>query len=336
MYEYCWRGDDWMTKCLENNLVSIIMPIYNCEDKLCRSIDSVLGQTYKNLQLILIDDGSIDDSPLICDQYAKVDSRVEVIHQRNAGASLARNHGLEHVKGEFVTFVDADDMISDLYIEVLLLTAMNTNTKIATCEAKYCKASCDRINELEFQTDIKPQIIKVEDYNFMEPWSHATVWGALFHRDLLHNLKFDTDILVGEDALFFANALAKCKNVSYISQKLYYYYIYDESVSHGTYNEKRLTEFQAWEKINSLLTERSNVLNTSSKARMVRHAIERFKEATSQNVDDKRILGYLQKIIQINKQYYLNYNPSIKARMDILFITKMPRLFATLYKIHKN
>lgn len=327
-----------MTKYLKNtnNLVSIIMPIYNCGDKLYRSIDSVLRQSYKNLQLILIDDGSIDESPFICDEYAKADSRVEVIHQRNVGASLARNRGLKHVRGEFVTFVDADDMISDLYIEGLLYTAISTNTMIATCEAMYCNANYDKIYDLEFQTDIKPRVIKVKDYNFMEPWSHATVWGALFHRDLLQNLEFDTDILVGEDALFFANALAKCKNVSYISQKLYYYYIYDESVSHGTYNEKRLTEFQAWEKINSLLTERSNVLNTSSKARMVRHAIERFKEATSQNVDDKRILGYLQKIIQINKQYYLNYNPSIKARMDILFITKMPRLFATLYKIHKN
>lgn len=102
------------------------------------------------------------------------------------------------------------------------------------------------------------------------------------------------------------------------------------------YNEKRLTEFQAWKKINSLFTERSKVLDTSSKARMVQHAIERFKEATSQNVVDKRILEYLQKIIQINKQYYLNYNRSIKARVDILLITKMPRLFATLYKIHKN
>ena len=249
------------------------MPIYNCGDKLYRSIDSVLRQSYKNLQLILIDDGSIDESPFICDEYAKADSRVEVIHQRNVGASLARNRGLKHVRGEFVTFVDADDMISDLYIEGLLYTAISTNTMIATCEAMYCNANYDKIYDLEFQTDIKPRVIKVKDYNFMEPWSHATVWGALFHRDLLQNLEFDTDILVGEDALFFANALAKCKNVSYISQKLYYYYIYDESVSHGTYNEKRLTEFQAWEKINSLLTERSNVLNTSSKARMVRHAI---------------------------------------------------------------
>ena len=186
------------------------------------------------------------------------------------------------------------------------------------------------------KAEISPWLIKVEDYNFMESWSHATVWGALFHSSLLYDIKFDTSILVGEDALFFANVLAKCKNVSYVSQKLYYYYIYNESVSHGIYSEQRLTEFQAWKKINCLLAERSKVLDTSSKARTVKHAIERFKEAANQNKVDKSILKFLQKVIQTNKQCYLYYNSSIKARVDTLFIIKMPKLYGILYKIHKN
>lgn len=327
-----------MQKYMKNqkSLVSIIMPVYNCGDKLCRSIASVLGQTYKNLQLILIDDGSNDDSPSICDQYAQRDSRVEVLHQRNVGASAARNRGLEQARGEYVAFVDADDMISELYIEVLMYTAIITDTKISTCEALYCNADYYENNELQTQYKISPRLIKVEDYNFMEPWSHATVWGALFHSSLLHDIKFDTNILVGEDALFFANALVKCKNVSYVSQKLYFYFIYNESVSHGIYSEQRLTEFQAWKKINCLLAERSQVLDKSSKARMVQHAIERFKEVANQNIVNKRILKYLQQIIQTNKYCYLYYNPSIKARAEILVIIRMPKFYCILYKIHKN
>ena len=112
----------------QKSLVSIIMPVYNCGDRLRRSVDSILRQTYKNLQLILIDDGSKDDSPSICDQYAQKDSRVEVIHQRNAGVSAARNCGLEQTRGEYVAFVDADDMVSELYIEILLYTAIITDT----------------------------------------------------------------------------------------------------------------------------------------------------------------------------------------------------------------
>lgn len=320
----------------QKSLVSVIMPVYNCEGKLCRSIDSVLGQTYKNLQLILIDDGSKDNSPSVCDQYVQRDSRVEVIHQKNVGASAARNRGLELVRGEYVAFVDADDMVSELYIEMLLYTAIITNTKISTCEALYCNADCDKNNELQIQSEINPKLIKVEDYNFMEPWSHATVWGALFHSSLLQNIKFDTSILVGEDAMFFANAIAKCESVSYVSQKLYFYYIYDESVSHGIYSEPRLTEFKSWEKINCLLAGRSKILDTSSKARMVQHAIERFKEVINQNIVDKKILKFLQQVIQANKQCYLYYNPSVKAKVDMLLILKMPELYSILYRIHKN
>lgn len=327
-----------MQKYMKNqrSLVSIIMPVYNCGDKLCRSIDSVLGQTYKNLQLILIDDGSKDDSPSVCDQYVQKDSRIEVLHQENAGASAARNRGLELVRGEYVAFVDADDMISALYIEVLLYTAIITDTKISTCEALYCNADYDENSELPIRSKISPRLIKVEDYNFMESWSHATVWGALFHSSLLQDIKFDTSILVGEDSLFFANALMKCESISYVSQKLYYYFIYDNSISHGSYNARRLTELQAWKKINELLAERSTTLDMSSKARMVQHAIERFKEVSSQNIVDKNIVKFLQQVIQANKQCYLYYNSSVKAKADTLLVLKMPEVYGILYRVHKN
>lgn len=312
--------------------VSIIIPVYNCEGKLSRAIDSVLKQSYKNIQLILIDDGSKDNSPYICDQYELKDSRVEVVHQNNAGASCARNTGLEKVKGEYVTFVDADDVVSELYVEILLYFATVTNTKISTCETFYCVESEYKVQQIN---EVVPQVIKVENYNFMEEWSHATVWGALFHKSVLINLKFDTSIAVGEDSLFFANALVKCDNVSYVSNKLYYYFIYDNSLSHGTYGEKRLTEFIAWKKINNIVAAISNILDTSSKARMVRHAIERYKEVLRQDKVDNKILDYLRIIIQENRRCYTQYNPTNKAKAETLFISKMPWVYKILYKVHK-
>lgn len=312
--------------------VSVIIPVYNCEDKLGRTIDSVLNQSYKNLQLILIDDGSKDNSSSICDKYALKDSRVEVVHQNNTGASYARNMGLEKVRGEYVAFVDADDMVSEFYIEGLLYSAMITNTKISTCDAFYCTE-----NDYEVQSvnEIVPQTVKVVDYNFMETWSHATVWGALFHKSLLINLKFDTSISVGEDSLFFASALVKCDEVSYVTNKLYYYFIYDNSLSHGVYNEKRLTEFVAWKRINNIVGKRSNILNTSSRARMVQHAIERYKEVLRQDKVDNRILDRLREIVQENKKYYICCNSTKKGKVESLCITKMPWIYEIIYKVYK-
>lgn len=322
--------DDFMKN--QKIKVSIIIPVYNCEGTLSRAIDSVIKQSYKNIQVVLIDDGSKDNSPYICEQYALKDSRVEVIHQNNAGASCARNTGLEKVKGEYVAFIDADDVVSEYYVEILLYSATITNTKISTCETYYCVDNEYKVQQIN---EVVPQVIKVENYNFMEGWSHATVWGALFHNSLLINLKFDTSISVGEDSLFFVNALVKCDNISYVSNKLYYYFMYNNSLSHGTYNEKRLTEFVAWKKINNIVVANSNILDTSSKARMAEHAIERYKEALRQNQADNKILNYLRGIIRENRIYYTQYNSTNKAKIEILFISKIPEIHKLLYKVYK-
>lgn len=312
--------------------VSIIMPVYNCGTRMVRAIDSVLNQSYKNIQLILIDDGSRDNSPSICDQYARTDYRVEVVHQKNGGASSARNTGLEKVKGDYVAFVDADDEVSELYIEVLLYVATITNTKISTCEAFYCT---DNDWKKQIVNGVTPRIINVEDYNFMKEWSHATVWGALFHRSVLMNLKFDTSIFVGEDSLFFANALVKCDAVSYVSNNLYYYFLYDSSLSHGTYDKKRLTEFVAWEKIHDIVAAKSNILDVSSRARKVHHALERYKESLRQDKIDSGILKDLRKIIRENRKFYIGCNPTQKEKVETLIIAKMPFMYEIAYRIYK-
>lgn len=313
--------------------VSIIIPVYNCEKLLKRTIDCVLRQSYSNIQLIIIDDGSKDKSPSICDEYAIRDSRVKVIHQENAGASVARNAGLRWAQGEYIAFIDADDLVSKQYIEALLYCALSTKTRISTCEAFYCQESECKEHPIE---TLSPRVIEVQDYNFMEPWSHATVWGALFQRNLLMDLEFDTTISVGEDSLFYVSALTKCDTVSYISNQLYYYFIYDESLSHGIYNEKRLSEFTAWQKINNLVAPISRILDESSKARMVRHVVERYKEILKQEVPNEDILKYFRRLILTNRAFYLKYNSSCKAAIEINLILKVPKTYSMIYRKHKG
>src|SRR5574344_122915 len=113
-----------------NDLVSIIVPVYKVEPYLKRCLDIILNQTYKNIEIILVDDGSPDKCPQICDEYAKKDNRIIVIHQENGGLSAARNTGLDIAKGEYISFVDSDDWVHLQYIEVLLTSALKENADI--------------------------------------------------------------------------------------------------------------------------------------------------------------------------------------------------------------
>ena len=116
-----------------NELISVIVPVYNVEDYLCQCLDSILRQSYKNLQIILVDDGSTDQSGKICDEYGKKDKRIEIIHKANGGLSDARNVGLASATGKFIAFVDSDDYIADTLYETLLGKIRLSNAPIAMC-----------------------------------------------------------------------------------------------------------------------------------------------------------------------------------------------------------
>ena len=115
------------------DLISVIIPVYNVEKYLPECIESVLKQTHTNLEIILVDDGSPDNSPQICDEYAQKDSRIKVIHKENGGVSSARNEGLKIAKGEWISFIDADDWVEKNFCEILLNKAVKTQSDIALC-----------------------------------------------------------------------------------------------------------------------------------------------------------------------------------------------------------
>lgn len=119
---------------MRNSLISVIIPVYNVEQYLCACVDSVLNQTYRNLEIILIDDGSSDGSAQIADRYAETDSRVYVVHQKNGGLSVARNAGLQIAGGEYITFVDSDDCISEKYIEKLYALVRKYDADVSICD----------------------------------------------------------------------------------------------------------------------------------------------------------------------------------------------------------
>ena len=225
-------------------LISVIIPVYNAKDFISICIDSLRRQTYKNLEIILVDDGSIDGSGEICDLYAKKDCRVRVIHQRNQGVSMARNAGLACATGELISYIDADDYIKKDYFTYLYQKMMEQNVDMVCC------------NFIEIQNEKEVQISpikvlksrKILDYSEVfvhmadqtEPyWS--CVWGKLIKTDYAKKAKFPLFIKYGEDQIYMFDLFCMRPSV-YLDTYRGYYYIRNESsatITRGEYNIER-------------------------------------------------------------------------------------------------
>lgn len=198
------------------NTVSVLIPVYNMSKYLRECLDSVVNQTYQNLQIVVVDDGSTDNSLDIIREYEQKDERVEVFTQENAGVAAARNNLLSHIKGDYVIFVDSDDWIELNMVEFLVETLKRTNTDIATC------SMVKDISNNSFNQEIWEHEKTV--YEFLR---HERISGSLCNKliktSLLHNVKFHCGISYGEDALFFWQVIKNKVRVAVTDKQLYNY-----------------------------------------------------------------------------------------------------------------
>lgn len=186
-------------------MISIITPVYNAERTLRKCVNSILEQTFHDFELILIDDGSKDLSPKICDEYAAQDCRVKVIHQQNAGVSCARNAGLDIARGKWITFIDSDDYISSGYFDKVEDSLENLVIK------KYQWLKMDRLHP---GTDIIKKTNSLSDLlsAYIVDSIIRCPWGKFYRKDILDDLRFLPDMKIGEDAQFVFRYLAKCQS----------------------------------------------------------------------------------------------------------------------------
>lgn len=200
--------------------VSIIVPIYNSEAHLSRCIDSILAQTYSNFELILVNDGSIDNSGNICDEYAQNNSRIIVKHKENGGVSSARNYGLEIANGEYITFVDSDDTISTNYLSSF---SFGADFEIAGLETIGNKEEISIPNTAQLLSTNK-EITDWFIYNYNSLYV-TTICSKLFRRDIIqaNSLQFDTLLKRGEDTIFVYNYLSYCKKIKLTPSVIYQY-----------------------------------------------------------------------------------------------------------------
>lgn len=202
------------------NLISVIVPIYKVEKYLSKCIDSILNQTYRNLEIILINDGSPDRCGLICDEYKEKDSRIKVIHKKNGGLSSARNAGLNICKGDYIAFVDSDDYIESCMYEELLSDIKQNNSQIAIAEVM-------KVNEGE-KIIRKTQSKEVEVMDKVEAMSRyllgewIAVWDKLYSKELFNEIRFPIGKL-NEDEAIMLKLFDKCNVITFNKKVMYYY-----------------------------------------------------------------------------------------------------------------
>jgi len=220
------------------DLISIIIPVYNVEKYINRCIDSILKQTYKNIEVILVDDGSTDNSGKICDEYSEKDKRIKVIHKQNGGQSEARNYALDIFEGEYVTFLDSDDYVSEDYIEYMYNLLINTKTEMSICAVQI-------VNDDKKMYNIEQT--KIEIYNKKEAFENllysegveVAVYAKLYPRKYFDEIRFP----VGEkyeDIAIIAELMNKAEKISYGDKKCYFYYTRPGSTSKSGFNKNEL------------------------------------------------------------------------------------------------
>lgn len=239
---------------MENPLISVIIPIYNNVDYLEECLFSVKEQTYTNIEVVLVDDGSVDGSREVCQRFIDNDDRFKLYTQKNQGVSAARNNGLQHAKGEYISFLDSDDVIDACYIECLYKPMKKHNINISVCDF-LCFSAKPSKGGINCYIDIKSVDESVFQHSVI-----ARVWGGMFSKKILENLKFDTELFVGEDLLFFCSALKRVSRIAILSGKFYFYRLHGESACHGTYNANKYTQIQAWIKVRELFSNNKRIL----------------------------------------------------------------------------
>lgn len=222
-----------------SDLISVIVPIYKVEEYLARCVESLINQTYKNLEIILVDDGSPDSCPEICDEYANKDNRIKVVHKKNGGLSDARNAGMQMATGEYISFIDSDDYVSLDFIEVLYSTMISQDSDIVECSVVkfYEDGRFD-----EYSDDLK--ITNFDTVNGLsalisENPFHQHVWNKLYKSKYVIDVPYAVGKL-NEDEFWTYQIFGQAKKVTKINKTMYYYFQRQNSIMGNQFNLKRL------------------------------------------------------------------------------------------------
>ena len=220
---------------MENQLISIIVPVYNVEEYLKQCLDSILEQTFSDYEVILVNDGSTDNSGLICQEYAEKDSRIRYFEKENGGLSDARNYGIEQAQGEYLTFVDSDDFLDKMHLNVLYTALVSNNVDISivnyanyqTSTATFYLHTFGEYYEKNYSSEELLDNLAILERNDL---SFSTIWGKLYKRSVFSFLRFPKGV-IGEDVALIYKIYTQVDKIVYAHKDTYIYRENDSGIT---------------------------------------------------------------------------------------------------------
>lgn len=311
-----------------NPAISIIVPVYNVEPYLRKCLDSIIGQSFKDFEVIIVNDGSTDNSKHICDEYARIDNRVTVIHKENGGLSSARNAGIQIARGEFIGFVDSDDYIDKDMYKILYKLCRETNSDIGICKFQrevngklFTGQADDLFLELDHNEAMR-ELFKGVLYRF-------SVCNKLFKKSCFNQIYFPVG-RIHEDLATTYKVFANVSKSVYTSYPGYIYVRRDESILTSTYTQKRLDALIGWKEILQFMMQNYPHLENEYISCFVYGCVDHIHYILNQVDNYRKREEYLSVIQGLTKRFFwkilLNKNLSIKYKLTITLLHWSSRL----------
>ena len=320
-----------------NPLISLVIPVYNVEKYLDKCMESVLAQTYDNFEVILVDDGSTDNSGKMCDEYAKKDSRVIVYHKPNGGLSDARNFGVEHCNADLVSFIDSDDYVTEDYLEYLWYLMSKYNCKMSCAGNKIVPEGKDYTLKSDNITEEKLDTVKS-----LERICYTSVgaWARLYKKELLLNNPFPVGRIY-EDLASTYRKIAECDYVVFSDKQVYIWIQRENSITHSGISEKQMDIFWAADELYNFISKNYPEIKNAADTRCLRATIDfLYKVFSSCEQNEKHrffkvardfVYPHLKSVIK-NKQVSF----SIKAATLAIWVGYVPSKVLWALKSHKK
>lgn len=312
--------------------ISIIVPVYNCAKYLKSCVTSLLSQTYQNLEIVFINDGSADDSLELLQSYAKSDSRIKVISQKNQGLSAARNTGLKNSTGEYVTFVDGDDQIEPAMIYSMVNTLLQEKADIVACSFKELYPSGKVVG---FSHNHKPQVFDTKDAlkaMLKEQGFMVSATMKLFPLNYFKDVKFPISKL-HEDVGTTYKLIMKASSVAFIPDELYIYCHHQGSIVLGTFDDRKFDLITETDEMCDAIDKKYPELKNITNERRMRARFSILRQIPADHPRRQEILSYLK-----SHQSYITNNKeaSMKDKIALRLAIHAPKLFSFSYRITKN
>ena len=321
---------------METALISVIIPVYMVENYLDRCVRSVVSQTYRNLEILLIDDGSPDRCGSICDEWAKRDGRIHVIHKKNGGLSDARNTGIDTSKGSYLAFVDSDDSISPDMLHHLYEAIQREHADMSICSYRYVDENGSVILKTIHDSPIRNEMLTGEEaiQRLCSPfyWYYVTTWNKLYRADLFSDIRFPVG-KIREDEFVAHRLLGKCERIVCIPCKEYDYLQRDGSIMSSRGEQSLINCAEAFLDRAEYCRQRGFFETSAEYSYRTACRIAKLSAIPQRTPEFDRDLARLYK--SFREHVYPTAGLTLKKRLKMQLIRKSPRFFLLLNRIVK-